>query len=91
MISMQIPQRHLYLQKKVYADESGANPLKNGMFEFKLKATGDNAEQAPMPTGEKDENGYIHVVNVGTGITFGNMVLQRRMSVIHRGRMKLQK
>ena len=28
-----------------------------------------------MPTGEKDENGYIHVVNVGTGITFGNMVL----------------
>ena len=27
-----------------------------------------------MPTGEKDENGYIHVVNVGTGITFGNMV-----------------
>lgn len=62
------------LAKKVYADESGANPLKNGMFEFKLKATGDNAEQAPMPTGEKDENGYIHVVNVGTGITFGNMV-----------------
>ena len=38
------------LAKKVYADESGANPLKNGMFEFKLKATGDNAEQAPMPT-----------------------------------------
>ena len=38
------------------------------MFEFKLKATETTQSIRPMPTGEKDENGYIHVVNVGTGI-----------------------
>ena len=62
------------LAKKAYTDNSGAKPLLDRMFEFKLKATGDNADQAPMPAGEKDSEGYIHAFNDGTGIAFGNMV-----------------
>ena len=35
---------------KTYTDNSGENPLVSGMFEFKLEAIGENAEDAPMPS-----------------------------------------
>lgn len=59
------------LALKKYTDYTGSNPLKDGMFSFKMKALTENA---PLPNDmHPDDDGYVYVMNVGTSIGFGKM------------------
>lgn len=66
---------------KEYTDNSGANPLLSGMFNFKLQAVGYSVEngvwvnditKVPMPIGT-DANGVIETTNEGHNIAFGSI------------------
>ena len=61
---------------KDYTDNSGANPLQQNMFHFRVKAVGDNADKAPMPDADKlEQDGSFITGNDGTqgGITFSDV------------------
>lgn len=58
--------------QKVYTDKSGAKPLTNGMFQFKIKAVGNNAQEAPFPANSQADNeGWHTMTNTGSIIQFG--------------------
>ena len=61
------------LATKSYVNNGGEDAkLENGKFTFKVKAIGDNAVDAPLPSGmNPDGQGYIYVVNQGTSVAFG--------------------
>lgn len=63
------------LATKTYTDNSGANGLAEGKFQFKLKAAGDNAASAPMPVGQTpDADGYVYIGNADNGsVAFPNI------------------
>ena len=58
--------------QKVYTDKSGAKPLTDGMFQFKIKAVGSNAQEAPFPANSQADNeGWHTMTNTGSIIQFG--------------------
>lgn len=57
--------------KKDYTDNSGEKPLTDGMFTFEMKAVGNNASDAPMPT--ETVNGIYTASNVGEYVSFSQM------------------
>ena len=61
------------LAKKAYTNNGGpSHALVDGMFEFKVKPIGENAERAPLPDGLKpDDSGYVYVKNDGESVAFG--------------------
>ncbi len=71
---------------KDYTDNSGANPLVSGMFEFKLNAVGyivDNGSlvndisKVPMPEGSV--NGAITTTNEGHNVTFPSVIFTQSL------------
>ena len=58
--------------KKEYTDNSGANPLEDGMFNFRIEPITDDA---PMP-----ENPMIGVVNVDGSVTFEDITFTDDMN-----------
>ena len=70
---------------KVLTDNSGARPLKNGMFTFQIKAVGENKGDAPLPKGmtvqhDADGNPYVTVANVDESVSFGSMAFTGKMA-----------
>lgn len=70
---------------KVLTDNSGARPLKNGMFTFQIKAVGENKGDAPLPKGmtvqhDADGNPYVTVANIGESVSFGSMAFTGKMA-----------
>lgn len=62
--------------QKVYTDKSGAKPLTDGMFQFKIKAVGSNAQEAPFPANSQADNeGWHTMTNTGSIIQFGQAAL----------------
>lgn len=58
------------LARKHYTDNSGKKPLADNMFEFSIKPTGDNAQQAPFPKTGLEADGSLHVRNAGESVSF---------------------
>ena len=56
--------------RKHYVDNSGKKPLADNMFEFSVKPTGDNAQQAPFPKTGLEADGSLHVRNAGESVSF---------------------
>lgn len=56
--------------RKHYTDNSGKKPLADNMFEFSIKPTGDNAQQAPFPKTGLEADGSLHVRNAGESVSF---------------------
>lgn len=56
--------------RKHYTDNSGKKPLADNMFEFSIKPTGDNAQQAPFPKTGLEADGSLHVHNAGESVSF---------------------